>query len=262
MEADSNSVGVRPGPGRVALVTGAGSGIGRAAALGLAGQGYRVGLIGRKAHKLDEVAAQIAASGGKSLVLACDVTDQDQVERAFCDLVAEYGRLDVLFNNAGASAPKSPIEDYELRHWNRVLAVNVTGSFLCARAAFRVMKEQVPRGGRIINNGSVSAHSPRPLGAAYTASKHAVTGLTKQLSLDGRAYDIACGQIDIGNADAGLAASITSGMQQPDGRIMPEPVMPLSAVVDAVCFMAGLSLASNVQFMTVMATNMPLIGRG
>jgi NAD(P)-dependent dehydrogenase (short-subunit alcohol dehydrogenase family) len=248
--------------GRVALVTGAGSGIGRASALALAKAGFRLALISRKREPLDEVAAEIIAGGGEALVQPANVVEEEAVVAAFAAIVGHFGRIDLLFNNAGPASPKASFEDVELRHWNRVLAVNVTGSFLCAREAFRAMKAQSPMGGRIINNGSVSAHAPRPWGAAYTTSKHAITGLTKQLSLDGRAYDIACGQIDIGNAETGVAANLAQGMQQPDGRIMPEPVMPVSAVADAVVFMASLPLESNVQFMTVMATKMPLVGRG
>jgi NAD(P)-dependent dehydrogenase (short-subunit alcohol dehydrogenase family) len=248
--------------GRVALVTGAGSGIGRASALALAKAGFRLALISRKREPLDEVAAEIIAGGGEALVQPANVVEEEAVVAAFAAIVGHFGRIDLLFNNAGTASPKASFEDVELRHWNRVLAVNVTGSFLCAREAFRAMKAQSPMGGRIINNGSVSAHAPRPWGAAYTTSKHAITGLTKQLSLDGRAYDIACGQIDIGNAETGVAANLAQGMQQPDGRIMPEPVMPVSAVADAVVFMASLPLESNVQFMTVMATKMPLVGRG
>lgn len=246
----------------VALVTGAGSGIGRASALALAGAGFDLALIGRRQAPLDEVANEIAGLGRAALVQPCNVTDAQQVEAAFCAIVARFGRLDVLFNNAGTASPKVAFEDLEQRHWDRVVAVNVTGSFLCAREAFRVMKVQSPKGGRIINNGSVSAHVPRPMGAAYTVSKHAITGLTRQLSLDGRAHDIACGQIDIGNADTAMAASLEQGMLQASGRVEPEPIMPLETVADAVCFMAKQPLSANVQFMTVMATAMPFIGRG
>ena len=247
--------------GKVALVTGAGSGIGRAAAEALAGAGFRLALVGRRIAPLHEVAEAITAAGGEALALSCDVAEAGDVEAAFAAASAHFGRLDVLFNNAGTASPKVPFEEIELRHWQRVFAVNVTGSFLCAQAAFRVMKAQAPMGGRIINNGSVSAHTPRPLGAAYTASKHAITGLTKQLALDGRPYDIACGQIDIGNAETGIAANLVKGMQQADGRVAPEPVMPLQSVADAVVFMAGMPLSSNVQFMTVLATKMPFVGR-
>ncbi len=247
---------------RSALVTGAGSGIGRASALALAGAGFRVALFGRKAEPLHTVAGEIEALGGQALPITCDVSDPVQVDAGFAAVEARFNRLDVLFNNAGQGAPKTPFETLELRHWNRVFAVNVTGCFLCAQAAFRLMKSQRPMGGRIINNGSVSAHSPRPLGAAYTASKHAVTGLTKQIALDGRPYDIACGQIDIGNAETGVADNLRAGMLQADGRIAPEPVMPLQTVAEAVVFMASLPLSSNVQTMTVLATHMPFVGRG
>ncbi|MBO9376646.1 SDR family NAD(P)-dependent oxidoreductase [Sphingomonas histidinilytica] len=247
---------------KVALVTGAGSGIGRACALALARAGFRLALVGRKREPLEEVAGEIVTGGGEALVHPANVVEEAEVAAAFAAAVDRFGRLDLLFNNAGTASPKAPFEDVELRHWNRVLAVNVTGSFLCAREAFRVMKAQSPMGGRIINNGSVSAHAPRPWGAPYTASKHAITGLTKQLSLDGRAHDIACGQIDIGNAETGVALNLMQGMAQADGRVVPEPVMPLSSVAEAVVFMAGLPLASNVQFMTVIATKMPLVGRG
>jgi NAD(P)-dependent dehydrogenase (short-subunit alcohol dehydrogenase family) len=245
--------------GKVAIVTGAGSGIGRASAITLAGAGFRVALLGRRIEPLETVAAEI---GEGAAAFPCNVADEEQIEAAFAAAARQFGRLDLLFNNAGTAAPKVPFEELELRHWNRVFAVNVTGAFLCARAAFRLMKAQSPMGGRIINNGSVSAHVPRPLGAAYTASKHAVTGLTRQLALDGRAYDIACGQIDIGNAETDMAANLVKGMQQADGRVVPEPVMPLQSVADAVLFMASLPPESNVQFMTVLATKMPFVGRG
>jgi NAD(P)-dependent dehydrogenase (short-subunit alcohol dehydrogenase family) len=245
--------------GKVAIVTGAGSGIGRASAITLAGAGFRVALLGRRIEPLEAVAAEI---GEDAAAFPCNVADEEQVDTTFAAVARQFGRLDVLFNNAGTAAPKVPFEELELRHWNRVFAVNVTGAFLCARAAFRLMRAQSPMGGRIINNGSVSAHMPRPLGAAYTASKHAVTGLTRQLALDGRAYDIACGQIDIGNAETDMAANLVKGMQQADGRVVPEPVMPLQSVADAVLFMASLPPESNVQFMTVLATKMPFVGRG
>jgi NAD(P)-dependent dehydrogenase (short-subunit alcohol dehydrogenase family) len=249
-------------PGDIAIVTGAGSGIGRAAALALAGAGYRIALLGRRLEPLQMVEAEIAARGGDALPIACNVADAAKVDAAFAMVVERFGRIDLLFNNAGTGAPKVPFEDLELRHWQRVIDVNVTGSFLCAQRAFRMMKNQSPRGGRIINNGSVSAHAPRPLGSAYTASKHAVTGLTKSLALDGRPYDIACGQIDIGNAETSMAETLARGAQQADGRIVPEPIMPLQSVADAVVFMARLPLSANVQFMTVLATKMPFIGRG
>lgn len=246
----------------VAIITGAGSGIGLACSIGLARAGYNLALVGRKANKLDATASTIAEVGGKAITLPADVSKEAEVERAFGMAVDHFGRIDLLFNNAGTSAPKTEFGDVELRHFERVLTTNITGSFLCARSAFRQMRMQDPTGGRIINNGSVSAHAPRPNGAPYTISKHAITGLTKQISLDGRAHRIACGQIDIGNAETEMANSMSIGVQQADGRIAPEPIMPIDSVVDAVVFMAGLPLESNVQFMTIMATNMPLIGRG
>ena len=243
-------------------MTGAGSGIGRAGAVALAAAGFRLALVGRKRAPLDETAAMIAGAGGEAIVVPANVAEEAEAAAAFAAVRERYGRLDLLFNNAGVSAPKAAIEDIELRHWRRVIDVNVTGSFLCAREAFRLMKAQNPPGGRIINNGSVSAHVPRPLGAAYTTSKHAITGLTRQLSLDGRAHGIACGQIDIGNAETDAAARLAEGMQQADGRIVPEPVMPLSSVAETLVLMARLPLGSNIQFVTVMATSMPFIGRG
>jgi NAD(P)-dependent dehydrogenase (short-subunit alcohol dehydrogenase family) len=247
---------------RVALVTGGGSGIGRASAIALAAAGFRIAIFGRKPEPLQTVADEIGAAGGEAIAIPCDVTDPEQVTAGFSSLKEKLGRIDVLFNNAGRGAPKVPFEELELRHWNRVFAVNVTGAFLCAQAAFRMMKDQEPKGGRIINNGSVSAHSPRPLGAAYTASKHAVTGLTRQLALDGRLHNIACGQIDIGNAQTGVATNLNAGMLQPDGTTRPEPVMPLKSVADAIVLMASLPLDSNVQSMTILATAMPFVGRG
>lgn len=251
-----------PAPLGFALVTGAGSGIGRACSIAFAEAGFKLALVGRKAQRLEETAHAVAANGGHALILPADVTAEDAVESVFGQTVDQFGRLDLLFNNAGTSAPKAAFGEVELRHFERVLRTNVTGAFLCARAAFRQMKAQDPKGGRIINNGSVSANAPRPNGAPYTASKHAITGLTKQIALDGRAHDIACGQIDIGNADTDVAESLKAGMQQADGRIAPEPVMPLQSVTDALLFMARLPLSSNVQFMTILATQMPYIGRG
>ena len=243
---------------KVALVTGAGSGIGRASALALSEAGYRVVLVGRRADKLQETAA---AAAGECLVQPTDIANEAQVEVAFGAAMERFGRLDLLFNNAGASAG-GRLEDLSLEAWRRVVDVNLTGAFLCTRAAVRLMKAQDPRGGRIINNGSISAHAPRPYSIAYTATKHAITGLTRSTSLEGRAYDIACGQIDIGNAATEMTLAMAKGVPQADGSFAPEPLMDVGAVADAVVFMAGLPLDANVQFMTVMATKMPFIGRG
>ena len=245
-----------------ALITGAGSGIGRAVALALVGAGYAVTLAGRHMEKLVETAA-LAPEGSAVLVHPCDVTKPDQVQSLFEAAYRRFNRLDLLFNNAGSVAPPAPLEDLTVEQWQGVVDVNLTGVFLCTQQAFRIMKDQDPQGGRIINNGSISADRPRPNSAPYTATKHAITGLTKAASLDGRKYDIAVGQIDIGNADTDLmAAAKTTGLRQPNGELMREPVMDVSAVADAVLFMASLPLEANVQFMTVMATKMPLIGRG
>jgi len=244
---------------KYALVTGAGSGIGRAVAVALASAGYSVAIAGRRAGKLDETAALSAAP---MLAVPADVTDPDAVSALFARIAAEFPRLDLLFNNAGTSAPPVAFEDLTLEQWNQVVAVNLTASFLCAQHAIRMMKAQSPRGGRIINNGSLSAHSPRPRSAPYTATKHAITGLTKSLSLDCRQYDIACGQIDIGNAATPMTERMTEGVPQASGEIAIEPRMNVQHVADAVVYMAGLPLDANVQFMTVMATKMPFIGRG
>ena len=244
--------------GRVALVTGAGSGIGRAVALGLAGAGYRVVLAGRRREPLDETARKAAGS----LVVPTDVTAPDSVRALFDRTVDAFGRLDVLFNNAGVSAPGLPLEDLSFDQWRAVVDTNLTGPFLCTQQAFRVMKAQDPRGGRIINNGSISATTPRPNSAPYTASKHGITGLTKSTSLDGRKYDIACGQIDIGNAATEMAAPMAKGVPQANGTTAVEPLLDVRHVVDAVLYMAGLPLDANVQFLTVMATKMPFVGRG
>ena len=243
---------------KVALVTGAGSGIGRASALALGEAGYSLVLVGRRADKLEETAAALP---GEALVQALDIADEAAVGAAFEATRARFGRLDVLFNNAGVSAG-GRLEDLSLDAWKRVVDANLTGAFLCTRAAFRLMKAQDPRGGRIINNGSISAHAPRPYSVAYTATKHAITGLTRSASLEGRAYDIACGQIDIGNAATEMTLAMAKGVPQADGSFAPEPLMDVGAVADAVVFMAGLPLDANVQFMTVMATKMPFIGRG
>jgi len=244
----------------IALVTGAGSGVGRASAVALAGAGFTVVLAGRRGEPLEAAAAE---AGGDALALACDVRDPASVAALFAEIDKRLGRLDVLFNNAGVGAPPVPLEDLELEQWSSVIETNVTGTFLCTQEAFRLMKRQSPRGGRIINNGSISASVPRPLSAPYTAAKHAVTGLTRSTSLDGRAYDIACGQIDIGNAATDMTVSTrTTGVLQADGSLEPEPTIDAADVARAVVFMATLPLDANVQFMTVMATKMPFIGRG
>lgn len=240
------------------LITGAGSGIGRATAIAFIKAGWGVALVGRRADAL----AETGRLAGGGLVVAGDVTKVDQVEAVFAKAVAEFGRLDVLFNNAGRSSRPKTIDEMALDDWQGVLDVNLTGAVLCARAAFAQMRKQSPQGGRIINNGSISAHVPRPGSTPYTVTKHAITGLTKCLSLDGRPFSIACGQIDIGNALTEMAVPMTTGVPQADGRIMAEPTMDVDDVARAVLMMAELPLASNVQFMTVMATNMPFIGRG
>ena len=247
---------------RIAIVTGAGSGIGRAVSLGLAQAGYAVALAGRRRPPLDAVADDVRALGAEALPVEADVADPDAVDRLFAAVMARFGRLDLLFNNAGLFAPSVPLEDLTLAQWRSVVEVNLTGAFLCTQGAFRMMKAQTPRGGRIINNGSVSAHVPRPNSAPYTATKHAITGLTRSTSLDGRAHAIACGQIDIGNAQTEMTRPMVEGVRQADGSLKPEPVMDARHVADAVVYMAGLPLDANVQFMTVMATNMPYIGRG
>ena len=244
---------------KVALVTGASSGIGRCVALALAKAGYAVVLAGRRVQHLQEVAHE---GGAQCLPVPADVTQESSVAALFGRVTAEFGRLDLLFNNAGVSAPPAPLEDLPVASWRTVLDTNITGAFLCTQAAFRLMKSQQPGGGRIINNGSISATTPRPHIAAYTASKHAVTGLTKSTALEGRKYDIACGQIDIGNAATDLAAPIARGTLQADLTSKPEPTFDASHVADAVLYMAGLPLGANVLFMTVMATKMPYVGRG
>jgi NAD(P)-dependent dehydrogenase (short-subunit alcohol dehydrogenase family) len=248
-------------PPGVAVVTGAGSGIGRAAALALADRGWSVVLAGRRADAL-EATRDLGSDPSRFLVQPTDVSDRDQVEALFDSAVEVFGRVDLLFNNAGTGAPPVPLEDLTLEDWRRVVDVNLTGAFLCLQAAFRRMKAQDPQGGRIINNGSISAQVPRPRSVAYTATKHAMTGLTRQASLDGRAYNIACGQIDIGNAATDMTARMSRGVLQADGSVAPEPTMDVGAVAEAVAYMAGLPLGANVQFMTVMATAMPFIGRG
>ena len=247
---------------KVALVTGAGTGVGRAAALALHKGGFAVVLAGRRKDMLEETVSLAPKGGPKLLVVPSDVADAAQVKALFEATKREFGRLDVLFNNAGIGAPRVPFEELKLEDWKRCVDVNLTGSFMCAQEAFRMMKEQQPMGGRIINNGSISSHSPRPDTIAYTATKHAMTGLTKSLSLDGRKYDIACGQIDIGNADTPLAGRMKHGVPQPRGDIMAEAVFDAEHTGSAVAYMASLPLDTNVQFMTIMATKMPFIGRG
>ena len=246
---------------KVALVTGGGSGIGRAVALGLQAEGYAVVVAGRRAQQLHKTAS-IACDAVPMLVVPCDVAQPDSVQSLFARVKEVHGRLDVLFNNAGIGAPPIPMEDLTFEQWSQVLAINLTGSFLCAQGAIRMMKTQEPHGGRIINNGSISAHAPRPFSAPYTATKHAITGLTKSISLDGRAHDIVCSQIDIGNAATEMTERMAQGVLQANGSVMPEPRLDLRHVVDAVLYMAKLPLDANVQFMTVMASKMPLIGRG
>lgn len=246
--------------GKIALVTGAGSGIGRATALALVTEGYTVVLAGRRTEALQETAA--LAGSNRVLAVPTDVSDPAAVQSLFDLTRTMFGRLDLLFNNAGAGAPPIPLEDLSIEQWRRVIDVNLTGAFLCTQAAFRLMKAQSPRGGRIINNGSISAHTPRPNSAPYTAAKHAITGLTKSAALDGRQHDIACGQIDIGNAGTEMTARMREGIVQPNGAIVAEPTMDVAHVARAVVYMASLPLDANVLFLTVMATQMPFVGRG
>jgi NAD(P)-dependent dehydrogenase (short-subunit alcohol dehydrogenase family) len=247
---------------KVAIVTGAGSGIGRAVSLALHSDGYSVVLAGRRRDALEKTAAEAKSSDRRVLVVPTDIALPESVKTLFAAAKDAFGRLDLLFNNAGIGAPAIPMEDLPLDSWQSVVDVNLTGAFLCAQEAIRIMKAQTPRGGRIINNGSISAHAPRPDSVAYTATKHAITGLTRCIALDGRKYDIACGQIDIGNAATELTERMAIGVMQPNGSMMPEPRMDLKHVADAVLYMANLPLEANVQFMTVMATKMPFIGRG
>jgi NAD(P)-dependent dehydrogenase (short-subunit alcohol dehydrogenase family) len=246
---------------RFALVTGAGSGIGRASALALHKAGYRVAIAGRRVAELEKTAAT-ADPGPPMLIVGADVSLPDSVNALFTRVKSEFGRLDVLFNNAGLNAPGIPIEDLPFETWKAIVDVNLTGAFLCAQAAFRLMKDQDPRGGRIINNGSIAADRPRPNHVPYTSTKHAITGMTKCFSLDGRKYDIACSQIDIGNAATEMTDRLTKGVMQANGTLMPEPRMNLKHVADAIVFISNLPLDANVQFMTLMATKMPLVGRG
>ena len=249
---------------KVALVTGAGTGIGKAVALALMKEGYAVALAGRRADKLAETEAEGRATNGKSLAVPTDVSDPAAVKALFAKTMEAFGRVDVLFNNAGIGAPAVPLEDLPVETWKKVVDTNLTGPFLCTQEAFRMMKSQTPRGGRIINNGSISAHTPRPMAAAYTSTKHAITGLTKQTALDGRPFDICCGQIDIGNAATPLTDRMVqgAGVMQPDGSMMQEARMDADHVGNAVVYMAGLPLDTNVLFMTVMANQMPFVGRG
>jgi len=248
--------------GKIALVTGAGSGIGRAVALALHKAGYSVVLAGRRAAELDKTVSMAEPVGESMLAVPTDVSDPDAVKALFARTRDRFVRLDVLFNNAGSGTPAIPMEELTYEQWSKVVGVNLTGAFLCAQEAIKIMKDQAPRGGRIINNGSISAHAPRPNSCPYTATKHAITGLTKSISLDCRKYDIACGQIDIGNAATELTARMAEGIEQANGSRMIEPRMDLQHVSDAVLYMANLPLEANVQFMTVMATKMPFIGRG
>lgn len=247
---------------KIALVTGAGSGVGRAVALALAADGYRLALAGRRAEPLESLAEQIRADGGEALAVSTDVRDPASVDALFTAIEEVYGRLDVIFNNAGVNAAAVPMDELPVQDWLDVINTNVTGVYLCSRAAFALMRRQQPQGGRIINNGSISAHTPRPFTAPYTASKHAVLGLTKTLALDGREYNIACGQIDIGNALTELSERMTRGVRQANGSIAVEPMCDVEHIAQAVRYMASLPLSANVLNMTVMASHMPFVGRG
>ncbi|MCX2889652.1 SDR family NAD(P)-dependent oxidoreductase [Pseudomonas sp. DCB_BI] len=247
---------------KIALVTGAGSGIGRAVALALLDDGFSLVLAGRRAEPLQAVVAQALAAGGEALAVPTDVRDEQSVAQLFATIEEVHGRLDVIFNNAGINAPAMPVDELPLENWRNVIATNVDGVFLCARAAFGLMRRQQPQGGRIINNGSISAHTPRPFTAPYTASKHAVLGLTKALALDGRPYNIVCSQVDIGNALTELSERMTRGVRQANGEIAAEPMLDVRHVADAVRYIAALPLDANVLNMTVMASNMPFVGRG
>jgi len=247
---------------KIAIVTGAGSGIGKAVALALLREGYRVALAGRRKEPLDQVVVEAGAGPGSAIAVPTDVSDPDSVRALFARVKDAFGRLDLIFNNAGVGAPGVNLEELSVEQWRTVVDINLSGVFFCIQEAFRLMKDQDPRGGRIINNGSISAHAPRPNSAPYTATKHAITGLTKSASLDGRKYDIACGQIDIGNAATPLASRMAKGVPQANGTIAVEPLMDVEHVASAVCYMASLPLEANVQFLTVMATKMPFVGRG
>ena len=247
---------------KVAVITGGGTGVGRAAALALSAEGFAVVLSGRRPEPLKEVASEIGSTGGRAIVVPTDVTDPESIRALFTRAVEVFRRLDLLFNNAGMGAPAIPLEDLSVEQWRAVVDTNLTGSFLCTQEAFRIMKSQSPRGGRIINNGSISAHTPRPFSSPYTSTKHAITGLTKSTALDGRAYDIACGQIDIGNAETDMTARMARGVPQPDGSTMIEPTMAVENVGRAIAYMATLPPDANALFLTVMATKMPFVGRG
>ena len=247
---------------KCAVVTGAGTGIGKAAATALLQNGYRVAFAGRRREPLEAAIAEAKAASGQALAIPTNVADPASVAALFAEVKAKFGRLDVLFNNAGVGAPGVNMEELTFEQWKNVVDINLTGVFLCTQEAIRIMKDQSPRGGRIINNGSISAHAPRPNSGPYTATKHAVTGLTKSTSLDGRKYDIACSQIDIGNAHTDLAARMAQGVPQANGQVAVEPLMDVAHVASAVVYMASLPLDANVQFMTIMATKMPFVGRG
>lgn len=247
---------------KIAMVTGAGSGIGKAAVLALAAEGYACVLAGRRLEPIEAVAAEITGNGGEAIAVSADVGDPASVEALFARTKEAYGRLDVIFNNAGINVAATPLEDLDFDKWQSVVAANLTGVFLCAQGAYRLMKAQDPQGGRIINNGSISAHTPRPNAIAYNATKHGVSGITKSVALEGRPYGIACGQIDIGNAATDMTQRMSGGVLQANGSLAPEPTMNVKAVADAIVYMAGLPLDANVLTMTVMATNMPFVGRG
>ena len=250
------------GSGKVAMITGAGTGVGRACALAMLGEGYSVVLAGRRREPLEKTKAEAGTGGERALVAPADVSDPASVEALFAKTKAAFGRLDVLFNNAGVNAPGVPLEDLTFEQWRNVVDINLTGVFLCTREAFRLMKSQRPMGGRIVNNGSISAHAPRPNSAPYTSTKHAITGLTRSTSLDGRKYDIACGQLDIGNAATEMTARMAEGVPQANGEVAVEPLMDAENVARALLCMASLPLDANVQALTVMATKMPFVGRG
>jgi NAD(P)-dependent dehydrogenase (short-subunit alcohol dehydrogenase family) len=248
--------------GKVAIITGGGTGIGQSAALALAGDGWSVVVTGRRKEELDKTVAMAEEGKGKIVAIAADITKPDEVKRLFAETVSTFGRLDFLFNNAGMGAPAVPMEELPLEKWQAVVDVNLTAAFMCAQEAIRQFKVQQPQGGRIVNNGSISAHAPRPMSVAYTATKHAITGLTKCIALDGRPFNIACGQLDIGNADTAMGGRMKNGVPQANGQIAPEPVMDVSHCGSAIRYMASLPLDANVLTMTIKATNMPFEGRG